>query len=129
MAAETPLFSLSFTAENDLSGDQFKFVELSGDMQVDTCDAATDQPIGVLQNKPAAGETADVMISGRTKIEAGEALTAGDLIGPAADGQADIKVAGTDTAEFVAGQVVEGASAAGNIGSAIIDCSNVGRAA
>jgi predicted RecA/RadA family phage recombinase len=56
---------LSCKAENDLSAKQNYIVELSGaDLQVDVCDNAGDIPLGVLLNKPKAGEAADVRTTG-----------------------------------------------------------------
>ena len=59
---------LSFVAENDLRTKQFYIVEVSGNNQVDVCDAATDITIGVLHNKPNSAEAAEVFTlhGGRT---------------------------------------------------------------
>jgi len=53
-------------------------------------------------------------------VSSDAALTAGNLIGPAADGQADAKTPGTDTTEYVSGIVVQGSSAAGEMAVALI---------
>lgn len=51
----------SFVAENDLSAKQFYAVEFGGAAgQVDLPDSAGDVCVGVLQNKPKAGEAATV---------------------------------------------------------------------
>lgn len=114
----------------DLSTKQYYFVKLNADNQVIVCAAATDVPIGVLQNKPdASGKAAEVCAIGVTKVNSDAALTAGNLIGPAADGQADAKTAGTDTTEYVCGQVVVGSAAAGGFATAVINCANLNRAA
>ena len=120
----------TFEAAADLSTKQFYFVKLVGNRQVNVCSAATDKPVGVLQNKPdASGKAAEVLTFGRTKVVADAALTAGDLIGTSADGQADPKVPGTDTTEYVVGVVTRGVSAAGEIAEALINCHNPVRAA
>ena len=90
----------------------------------------TDSPIGVLQNKPdASGKGAEVLVIGVSKIQANAALSANDIIGTSADGQADPIVAGTDTTVYVAGLVIIGAANAGEIAEATINLSAPGRAA
>ena len=74
MAYETPLYVLSFVAGEDLSSNQFQFVTMESDGQVDLADAETDIVLGVLQNKPTAGQAARVMIQGVSKVEADETL-------------------------------------------------------
>ena len=58
MAFETPLYVLSFTAGEDLSSNQYQFVTMESDGQIDLADAETDIVLGVLQNKPEAGQAA-----------------------------------------------------------------------
>ena len=111
----------SFNANADLSAAQYKFVELAA-AGVTVCNAATDKPIGVLQNKPTSGQVAVVVVTGKTKVQADAALTVGTEIGTSADGQADAKVLGTDTTEFVVGVVTKAASAAGELATALINC-------
>lgn len=106
---------------------QFKFVKLSGERTVVLCAAATDRPIGVLQAPTptsATGQAVTVCAVGVTKVQADASLTAGDLIGTSADGQADAKVPGTDTTEYIVGQVLEvaGGTTAGNFITAAINC-------
>lgn len=118
----------SFPAGADLSGSQYKFVELGSGGTVTVCNAATDRPIGVLQNKPTSGQMATVRVRGVTKVQADAALAIGDAIGTSADGQADPKVAGTDTTEYVVGTALTAVSNAGEIASALIDCGAPARA-
>lgn len=117
---------LSLIAGGDLSGKQFYFVKLSADNTVVICAATTDIAIGVLQNKPASGATAEVVTVGVTKVSADATLAVGDLIGTSADGQADVKTAG-ETTQYVLGQVISGAAANG-LATVVIDCSNPTRA-
>lgn len=131
MAYEGPQIKLvGVTAAADLSAatNQFRFVEIVGNNQVNICNGATDRPVGVLQNLPRSGEAAEVVAIGVTKIQADAALTAGALIGTSADGQADAKTPGTDTTEYVVGQMLTGASGAGAIGTALINCASPCRA-
>lgn len=132
MAYEGPQIKLpGLTAAADLSaaGNQFKFVEMVGNNSINVCNALTDRAIGVLQNRPKSGEAAEVVAIGITKIQADAALTAGTLIGTSADGQADAKTPGTDTTEYVFGQILQGASAAGALATALINCASPARAA
>jgi hypothetical protein len=113
----------------DLSAKQYYFVKLNADNQVIVCAAATDIPAGVLQNNPANGDAAEICVVGETKISGDADLDAGHLIGTSADGQADRKIAGTDTTEYIVGQVKEGNGAAGGLVTAFVNCASPSRAA
>ena len=120
---------ISKPAGADLSALQYYFVKESTGTIV-ACTAATDRPLGVLQNKPdTAGLNAEVLVLGGSKCNANGAITEGDLIGPAADGQADPKIPGTDTTEYLCGLAVSAAAGAGEIFSALINCVNPARGA
>ena len=126
-----PSIIVGIEANADLSAaaNQYKFVKLTS-AKVALCAAATDIPIGVLQNKPKAGETADVLALGVSKVRSDANLVAQDLIGTAADGEADAKVPGTDTTEYVVGMVlIDTSAAAGDYTTAYINCLNPHRAA
>lgn len=123
-----PLIVDSAPAGADLSTKQYHFVKLSSGTAV-LCTAATDLPIGVLQNKPVAGREAEWIALGPSPVIADGALTEGALIGPSADSQADAKVPGTDVTEYVCGRVLQAASAADEIVDAYINCVNPHRAA
>lgn len=129
MATQKPLFDHSRVAGADLSSHQHKFVKVADDGDVELCSAITDVPIGVLQNDPEAGEVCEIMVIGMSKVEAGEALDERDLIGTAADGQAEIVTPGSDTTQFIVGQVVTPAGAAGEVASAMINCASPARGA
>lgn len=127
MAVEGPQICWTFDNTGDLSAKQYHFVKLSADNTVVICAAATDVPIGVLQNAPTANQGAIVCIVGITKVSSDAALTAGNRIGTSADGQADAKTAGTDTTEYVAGTVLIGSAAAAGLATAAINCAGVNR--
>lgn len=129
MAFEIPLFQISRTAGGDLSSSQFKFVKLNSSGQVVDIAAVTDIPVGVLQNKPASGAEATVMVAGITKVQGDADLSKGNQIGTSADGQAAAYVAGTDTTKYIVGQVLDDNSAAGGLATALISCFNPHRAA
>ena len=129
MAYEIPVLKPGiWTAGEDLSSKQYYFVKLSGSTVV-ACGGATDKPIGVLQNAPTSGQAAEVMVIGITKVSSDAALSVGNLIGTSGDGQADAKTPGTDTTEYIAGQVVGASGAAGGYATAVINCANLARAA
>lgn len=113
----------------DLSAKQYYFMKLSADNTVVACAAATDVPCGVLQNTPASGDAAELVVIGETKISGDADLDAGHLIGTSADGQADRKIPGTDTTEYTVGQVKVGNTAAGGLVTAFVNCASPSRAA
>lgn len=110
MARTNPLFTpAGFQAENDLSTKQFYFVELGASAgEVDVCDNAGDLVIGVLQNKPTAGQAAEVMTHGIAKVIAGGTIARQDRVGTDANGKA---VAKTADAALVAGIALSAAAA------------------
>lgn len=120
---------VGFTASADLSAKQYYFVKISGANTVTVCAAATDVPCGVLQNAPASGAAAEVVALGISKVSSDAALSRGNLIGTSGDGQADAKTPGTDTTEYVCGQVLVATGAAGDLATAYINCMNPHRAA
>ncbi len=121
-------FKISLTAGADLSTKQFYFVKLNGSGNAVVCSGATDVPVGVLQNTPTSGQTAEVLVLGMTKISSDAGLSIGNLIGTSGDGQADAKTAGTDTTEYVVGVMLTATGAAGVIGTAMVNCANPHRA-
>ena len=129
MAVQNKQIVVPFIAAGDLSTKQFYFVKLSAAHTVTVCAAATDKPIGVLQNKPnAAGQEAEVCVFGWTKVSSDGSVSAGHLIGTSGDGQGDSKTPGTDTTEYICGQALTAGTTAGDIFEAFINCANIGRA-
>ena len=120
MANENALFVIGhLLAENDLSAKQYQLVEISGDNQVDLCDGATDKVVGILQNKPIAGQACEIMVVGMSKLLAGTGdLTAGDLWGTSATGTGITK---TTDKDHYNGLVLEGASDT-NYATVLIGC-------
>ena len=109
--------TFSATAAADLSASQYRLVQLTADNTVNLCTAITDIPVGVLQNKPASGRAASVLVAGISKLEAGATLAAGSTIATAIDAQAQVAV----STQYVIGQVIAG-SAADEICTAAINC-------
>jgi len=131
MAYEISNYSVKVTlvAAADLSALQYTFVKLNASGQAAAAAAATDIPIGVLQNAPTSGQEAEVLVVGGTKIVAGAAIGEGALVGTSATGRAVALVAGTDTTKFVVGTLLTESGASGDIVTAVINCANPGRAA
>lgn len=119
---------ITLVAGADLSAAQFKFVKLNSSGQAILCAAATDKPIGVLQNAPTSGQEAEVTVIGGTKVVLGGSVTEGAAVGTSAAGAGVALTVGTDTTKYVVGQALtEGAS--GEIITVVINCASAGRAA
>ena len=130
MAFEQPLFQISRVCGTvSLATKQYHFVKLHTDGTVLICAAATDRPIGVLQNAPAVGEEATIMVIGISKVSSDAALAIDVAIGPSSDGQADAKTVTTDATEYVCGRVLTASLAAAGLVTALIDCMAPHRAA
>jgi hypothetical protein len=130
MAYEISNYSVKVTliAGADLSAKQYTFVKLNSDGAVIAAAAATDLPIGVLQNAPTSGQEAEVLVVGGTKIVAGAAIAEGAQVGTSSAGKAVALVAGTDTTKYVAGTLLTESAADGNIVTAVINCATPHRA-
>lgn len=120
---------ITLPAAADLSTKQFYFVKIDTSGQAALCAAATDRPIGVLQNNPAAGEEAVITVVGGTKVVAGASLDEGTLIGTTAAGKAGAKVPGTDSTNYVVGTVILASGADNEIATALVNCASPARAA
>jgi hypothetical protein len=131
MAYEFSNYSVKVTlvAGGDLSALQYTFVKLNSSGEAVAAAAATDIPIGVLQNAPTSGQEAEVLIVGGTKIVAGAAISEGALVGTSSTGKAVALVAGTDTTKYVVGTLLTESGASGDIVTAVVNCANPGRAA
>jgi len=130
MAYEIANYAVRITLEagEDLSTKQYRFVKISAGKAV-ACDNATDAPIGVLQNDPASGEEASIVVVGGTKIVSSASIAAGIKIGTNNAGKADAKVAGTDTTEYTVGVCILAAGADNEILTAVVNCASPNRAA
>lgn len=121
MATEEGLKSASFKAGEDLSSLQYYLVKFSADDTVKSA-SDTDNVVGVLQNEPGNGETAEVAYEGKSKIVASASISAGDFLGSTANGKA-VKVTASEggSARAIVGICAQGASADGNVGSVLLD--------
>lgn len=82
MALEAPGLDVGFlTANSDLSAKQFYVVKVTGaDLKVDLASTGGEAALGILQNKPTAGQAADVRFSGISKAVAGAAYSRGTML-------------------------------------------------
>ncbi len=128
MAFEFSNYSVKITrvAGADLSALQYTFVKLSTTDTVVTCTAATDIPIGVLQNAPTSGQEAEVLIVGGTKLTAGATIAIGNILGTTSAGAASVLTV-SDTTKYVLGSAISGGASA-EIITAVINCANPTRA-
>lgn len=132
MAFEFSNYAVKTTrvAGADLSALQYTFVKQNSSGQVIAVAAATDIPLGVLQNAPTSGQEAEVLIVGGTKLKAGATITLGThfLLGTTSTGTATPLAAGTDTTKYILGAPLVTA-ASGDVMTAVVNCATPARAA
>ena len=104
-------------AAADLSALQYRAIKLDADGKAAQSTAAADVCYGILQNKPAAGETAEVAHSGPSKAEIGAAVNEGAILVSSADGQL-VPVSAAD--EYGLCQAVTAGTSAGDVIDVII---------
>lgn len=109
-------------ATASLAANQYEMVmvDTNFDSQVVVCGATTDTPLGVLLNKPGAGEAASIMCAGVTKVSTGAALANGALLGVDATGR--VVTQAPAAANPVFGQALTTSNGAGEIITAAINC-------
>lgn len=78
--------SITLAAAADLSAKQFYAVKVDSNGRAAVAGAG-EAAIGILQNNPASGVPASIMVSGTTKAVAGGSITAGDVVAANADGK------------------------------------------
>jgi len=85
MATENKVIDLTFPADEDLSNDQFRIVVLDATSgKIRRPNAATDIPLGILQNAPDAADKAAVVrpigCGGVSKVQLGATLAIGAIV-------------------------------------------------
>lgn len=117
MAFEGSNLTITLTAASDLSSKQYYFVAVDTDGKAATT-GDDGNPIGVLQNKPEAGEAATICVYGVTKLYIGteSGLGAGYNVG--CDSNSAGKV--SDTASFRMGVALEDPTSDGDIVSILL---------
>lgn len=131
MAYEISAYAVKVTliAGADLSAAQFRFVEIGTGGLVTRANAVTDKPIGVLQNSPAEGEEAEVLVVGGTKLVSSAALAVGTAVTTDNEGRGAVLTIGTDTTKYNLGTTIFASGATGEIATVLINCANPSRAA
>ena len=104
----------SRTASVDMSAQQFTFVLFTGTAdEVAQNTASGGDTDGVLQNDPsAAGQAAQIRVSGVSKVVAGAAVAIGDSVMSDTTGRA---ITATGTGAFIQGTCVQAAANANEI--------------
>lgn len=87
MAYEIPGFSFTLVSAADLRTDQFHFVNIDATGKAALAAAGT-RVAGVIQNKPNAGHSTTLVVSGVSKVVAGGVVTAGDDVSSDSTGRA-----------------------------------------
>ena len=111
MGLSSAKHTITIEASADLSASQFRFmsVDSSGQLAATGDGAAAD---GVLQDKPAAAGRAGLLqIGGRTKVEAGAAVTNGAQVASDSVG----RVVPAASGDVILGRALNAASAAGEV--------------
>lgn len=109
--------TLTLQAAADLSAKQYHFVRLSAAQKCNQAsEAANSATVGVLQNKPKVDEFATVGFFGKSKIVAGGAVTAGDILTTNSSGRAAVVTSG----QMAAGRSLDTAGADGDIITALL---------
>lgn len=98
----------SFVANADLSAKQFYLVVNSTGNRIGVAVAGA-AAAGVLQDKPQSGEHGSVMIMGRSRVRAGDTITAGGLFASDATGTAVAVTSGT----YAVGMALTGVASGG----------------
>lgn len=120
MATYDDGIDISLPAAADLSGQQHNFVLIAADGRVNVASAATDDIIGILQNKPAAaGRAARVRVAGVSKLEMGAAVNEGDRLTSDSSGRG---VATTTAANTISAMCLVASGAAGDVVKVLLPC-------
>ena len=108
MSAQTPREGSSryaapagsdFTNSGAVTEPTYQIVKLNGSGQVVPSAASTDKHIGVIQNTPTSGDTADVLLinqMGTGKVQVGGAVNIGDYLTADSSGHAVATTTGGD---------------------------------
>jgi hypothetical protein len=109
---------ISLQAAASLTAQQFHIVRISAANQCNVASNALGQTtVGVLQNKPAINQAAEIAIFGETKLVAGAAIaTVGDYISTNGSGRAIAAVSGS----AVMGMALTNPGADGEIFRAVV---------
>lgn len=109
----------NLVAGADLSALQYTFVKLDTAGKVVAASVAGEKVIGVLQNKPTAGQPCEIVHMGLCAVLAGAAIASTGTIMTNASGKA---IASATTGSTIVGYAVETAAAANEVITAFVNC-------
>jgi hypothetical protein len=113
--------TLTLEANADLSNKQYHFLRY---VATEKCDQAShnasDALVGVLQNKPQSSEFATVAVFGLSKLVAGAAITAGNLLTTNGSGRAVSAAPASGSTVYIAGRALSAAGADGDVITALV---------
>lgn len=113
---------ITFTAAEDLSAMQYRFVHQASDTTVDMLDSGAEFPVGILQNAPESGEEAVVRISGTSKLVMNAAVAVGvqvkaEYVGAADNGKGD---AADTEGDIARGVCIKASGAEDDVGAVLL---------
>lgn len=109
MGTELQALDISLKAAADLSALQFRIMKISAARTINKATAATDEMIGILQDKPAAaGRVGTVRVGGLSKLESGGTISAGAPVTSDANGKG-VASAPSSANESIIGWAIEAA--------------------
>ena len=122
MAVHYTGLDITFTAAEDLTGMQYRFVVQATDTTVQMMDTAYDAPVGILQNAPDTGETAVVRITGTSKLVMNASITVAswvksEFVSTSDNGKGDAADKGND---LIRGLVCKAAGAENDVGGVVL---------
>ena len=120
---------ITLPAGADLSAKQYFFVKVNSSGEAILCAAATDKPIGVLQNSPISGGEASITVVGGTKVVTGAACDEGTVVGTDSAGKAAPYTAGSDTTKYIVGSVILASGADEELATVLVNCASAARGA
>lgn len=134
MAYSKAMLIQSFVAASDMSAasQQYIFVEMATNGQVHPANAVTDKIVGVLLNRPARAELAEICMHGICPVRVGGTdLSVNDLVTVDTTSRAAAGVAGTATTSYLVGRVIDtdNADNDGKLVTIALNCLSLARGA
>lgn len=116
------VLDLTLPAAADYTGSQYYLAEIDTNGRASVCNATTDKPIGILQNKPAAVDRpAHIRAIGHSKLVAGAAIARDVDISTTSAGKGTT----SQTNGYVAARALSAASAAAETIEVFVQCVNM----
>lgn len=112
MSQQIADFERTGVAGEAMTTKQYYIVQLAADGDIEVAEGATDLIVGVLQNKPAAGEAALYRFLGTSKVVSDGTPTLGSWVTTDSNGKATPT---TTDGDIVIGRALEAAASDGDI--------------